>query len=185
RNEVGGVAFAGDPLAKASTKAAASGEIHKALNTAINAAGERAGVDVAQLTQLNKDMSFMLKIKDVLADRSSKAAGGGTGLGNLISNIAIPTAMGGGLAISGGVPGALAGAAIGLGAVGVKKLALPALRATDYQLARLVQAARGGSTTAQVAQLATELGLSASVGEQIAQKVQGGPDSGVPLAGGQ
>lgn len=166
RNRVGDVAFAGDPTASPTLRQSASGKIHKALNTAIEAAGQRAGVDVSSLATNNRDMSFALTMKEALADRAAKGAGGRT---SLFMNILGASGVGG--AVASGNLDAVAMA--GLGYAGLKA-GMPLARAADYQLAKLVKAAQGGSTAAQLGQLAVEMGLSRAAGEEIAARYSSG-----------
>jgi hypothetical protein len=147
--------------------------IYGALNQTIeDAAANTPGVSVARLRELNRDTSMLIAVRDTLADRATKAASGRT---SLFQNLTSAGLTGGGFA-AGGVEGLLAGAAVDAG----RRAALPLVRATDFQMARLVRAARAGSTSAQLGQLALELGLSRAAAQEIARRGVGALQAGAP-----
>jgi hypothetical protein len=183
RKGVGQVAFKDIAQANAPAGVQAKRMIYQAINDTIDDAGAKTpGVNVDRLHVLNKDTSTMIAVRDVLADRSAKAAAGRTSLWqNLFSAGVIGGAVGGVTGSTGAGVGAPIAAYAGAKAYGV---AQQGLRRADFQLARLVQAARSGSTPAQLAQTAVELGLSREVANQIAQRgigaLQGVRDSEGP-----
>jgi hypothetical protein len=157
-NEVGENLFTGD--VSPSIKAVAKQGVYRDVVGAIEDEGKRVGVDVSHLRQLNKQISTLIPVRDALEDRAAKAASGRTSLGNLLTS----TSLVGAGAATHGVEGALTGAAVDA----ARRAALPAGRMADYQLARLVLAARNGSTPAQLAQAAIEMGVSREVAQRIA-----------------
>jgi hypothetical protein len=177
RQEVGEVAFKNMDQASSGFKAQAKQMIYGGLNSAIEFVAEKTpGVDVNRLRTLNKDASMLIAVRDALTDRAGKAAGGRTGLAQLMT---AATMIGGGGA-AGGVEGALSGAALAAG----MKAALPIARGIDYKLARLVEAANAGSKPAQLAQLALELGFSRVAAQEIAKRGLGALQ-GPPAASAQ
>lgn len=158
-NELGQGLFTGD--VSPSLRAVAQQGIYRDVVGAIEDEGKRVGVDVTRLRQLNKQISTLIPVRDALADRATKAKAGGTTIGNL----AMSTGLISGGAAHGGVEGALGGLALDAG----RRAALPAGRMADFQLAKLVQAARNGSTAAQVAGMAAQMGLR-DLAEQITRR---------------
>lgn len=169
RKGIGRIAFKDIADANAPAGVEAKRWIYGAINDTIDDAGRRTpGVDVNRLKTLNKDSSTMIAVRDVLADRGAKAAAGRT---SLFQNILGATVLGGGIAGATGSGGA------GIGGVVAAYAGLKAARAAaqggrigDFQLARLVQAARNGSTPAQLGQLAVEVGLSRAAADEIARR---------------
>lgn len=157
-NEIGEGVFTGSE--SPTFKAKAQQQLYRDVVGTIEAEGAKVGVDTGELRRLNQKISTLIPVRQALADRAAKAAAGRTSLANVMTSSAL---IGGGGAAH-GIEGMAAGAA----ADAARRAALPAGRMADYQLARLVQAARNGSTAAQVASLAAEMGLR-SVAEQIAR----------------
>jgi len=169
RKGVGQVAFKDITQANAPAGVQAKRMIYQAINDTIDDAGAKTpGVNVDRLHVLNKDTSTMIAVRDVLKDRSEKAAAGRT---SLWQNLFSAGVLGGAVGAATGSTGAGLGAPIAAYAgKEIYGVAQQGLRRADFQLARLVQAARGGSTPAQLAQTALELGLSREVANQIAQR---------------
>jgi hypothetical protein len=137
--------------------------IYGAMNETIESAASRTpGVSVDRLRQLNGDMSMFITVRDALADRAAKAASGRTNLYEVVAA--------GASAAAGGAAGGLDGMLLASGANAARKAALPVARATDYQLSKLVLAARAGSTPAQLGQLAIELGVSRAIAQEIGRR---------------
>jgi hypothetical protein len=169
-NEVGEVAFAGDPTA--SPKAIARGKqaLYREIVDAIADTGEKAGVDVGKLKALNKEISTLIPIRQALTERAVQKEAGRSSLAETIKKAAVP-ALGGMVGVSGGgASGGLAAGGAALGVYGATKASKPLARAADWQLAKLVRASRAGSTPAQLGQLAIEMGLSRVVGEKLADQ---------------
>jgi hypothetical protein len=169
RKGIGQIAFKDIANANTPTGVEAKRMIYGAINDVINEAAQKTpGVDASRLLQLNRDMSQLIAVKDVLADRSTKAAAGRT---SLFQNILAGTAGGGAIAAATHNP---VGAALGAGGamLAVKGVKLGAWmgRYGDYKLAQLVSAARKGSTPAQLGQMAIELGLSRAAADEIASR---------------
>ena len=163
RKGVGQVAFKDLTQSSLPAGTEAKRAIYRAINDTIDEAGASTpGVDVARLHQLNKDASTMIAMRDVLQDRSAKAAAGRT---SLFQNLLGSGLVAGG-ALAGGVQGAVGGLVAKQAVSGAGRLG----RVADFQLAKLVQAARQGSTPAQLGQIAVELGLSRAAAEEIAQR---------------
>jgi hypothetical protein len=173
RNEIGQIAFKSVEDANTPVGIQAKRRIYGAMNDAIEKAGAAAGVDVARLRQLNKDDSMLLSVLEPLKTRGLNAASGGNTLKETIMHSIAPVAaaaagFGHG---HGGVTGAAEAVALAAGALAARRVLGPAVRATDYQLAKLVEAARAGSTPAQIAQLGLELGLSRTIAPVVADKL--------------
>lgn len=172
RREVGEIAFAGDASMPTPFKKQAQQLIYGAINDTIEqAAAKTPGVDVAKLRELNRDYSMLKTVLDPLEDRAAKAVGGRHSLLSTLTHAGAPVALGAAGFASHGGHGAIEGVALAAAALAAKKVLGPTVRATDYQLARLAEAARGGSAPAQIAQLGIELGLSRTVAPMIADKL--------------
>lgn len=158
RNEVGEVAFAGDPNMNPKFRADAQRKIYGAINDTIEEAGRKTpGVDFDRLKVLNKDTSTLIVVKDALADRASKAGTGGTSAGNLLFGAMM---TGGGLA-HGGIKGALTGIATHQAINAIKPLA----RGVDFRLAQRTQRLGAPNLAAPVGARAAGLEYAAKVAE--------------------
>jgi hypothetical protein len=169
RKGIGQIAFKDIANANTPTGTEAKRMIYGAINDVINEAAQKTpGVDASRLQQLNRDMSQLIAVKDVLADRSVKAAAGRT---SLFQNILAGTAGGGAIAAATHDPvGAALGAVGAMAAVKGARMVANGGRKADFALAQLVSAARKGSTPAQLGQMAVELGLSRAMADQIASR---------------
>lgn len=171
KQEVGEIAFTNSGSIDVPFRERAKRAIYGAINQTIEDAAEKTpGVSVEQLRQLNKDTSMFIAVRDTLADRSAKAKAGRT---SLFQNL-----LGAGAIVAGGSAGGLEGAAAGAALVGAKRALAPAYKLADYQLAKLVQAARAGSTKAQIGQVAIEMGLSRAAAEEVSARISRGEPSG-------
>lgn len=160
RNEVGEVAFAGDPNMNPKFRADAQRKIYGAINDTIEEAGRKTpGVDFDRLKILNKDTSTLLTVKDALADRASKAASGGTSAGNLLFG----AMMGGGGYAHGGIKGALTGIATHEAI----KAAKPLARGIDFSLAERTRQLGAPNLAAPVGARAAGLEYAAKVSEGV------------------
>jgi hypothetical protein len=163
KGEVGEIAFKGDAPGNTPFRTRAQQLIYGTINETIeDAASQTPGVSVERMRLLNKDSSTLIAVRDALADRGSKAAAGRTSLFQIMSASAL---TGGGFA-AGGIEGAVGGALL----AGGMKAAQPIARGIDYNLAKLVTAARNGSTPAQLGQMALELGVSRAMAEEISRR---------------
>ena len=162
-------AFRGSPNVTPKTGAAAGqrvwGELKDLIAENIDESAKALGTGgAAELATLNKKMSTLMNMSAAVRERATREASGSTRLKDRI---------GGGLDI---------GLALMDPSTFVAKKAFdyvgkPGLRAADAVLANLVQAARAGSTKAQIAQRAVEMGLAPTVqqalGHWMVQKVFG------------
>jgi hypothetical protein len=166
-NDLGSTAFAGDPLVAAPLKARAQKELYREfVGTIEDVATAKLGPKAtAELRDLNRQMSVWYAAKNALKDKASvpwrpslptviQGAGGG-GLGTLA-------------ALSSGDPSMFATAlAVPVAAKGIAST----LRGADYAMAKVVNAARAGSTKAQLLQIGIEAGLGAPVAGKLAQSL--------------
>jgi hypothetical protein len=160
RKGIGQVAF--KDLAEANTQTGVEAKrlIYGAINDVINESAQKTpGVDASRMLALNRDMSQLITVKDALADRSIKAAAGGT---SLFQNIMSGAMMGNAKSLPDAARVGITRKVIGLG--------INVGRKGDYALAQLVSAARKGSTRAQLGQMAVELGLSRAAADEIASR---------------
>lgn len=136
RNEVGEVAFGNNPNVSPKFREQAQRAIYGAINETIDDAGKKTpGVDVDALKALNRDTSTLITVKDALADRASKAAAGGTSIGNLLfGNTAFGAGATGGFA-HGGLAGGIKGAVAGMAIDRTVRAARPIARGIDFSLA--------------------------------------------------
>lgn len=157
-NELGKSLFTGQedpPL-----RQLAQQQIYRDVVGAIEDEGKRVGVDMTELRSLNKKISTIIPARDAFADRARRASEGHTTLGNLAMSASL---IGGGGA-AGGLEGMLTGAALDT----ARRIGMPAARAADFALAKLVQASRAGAKPAQLGQMAIQLGISREVADRIA-----------------
>lgn len=161
KGEVGEIAFA-DP-SNTPFRTRAKQLIYGAINETIeDAAGQTPGVSVERMRLLNKDASTLIAVRDALADRGTKAAAGRT---SLFQNL-----LGAGSIAAGGAAGGIEGAIGGALLAGGMKAAQPVARGIDFNLAKLVTAARNGSTNAQLGQMAIELGVSRALADEVSRR---------------
>jgi hypothetical protein len=184
RNEVGlGNTFSSAEEGAASAGIAAKQAIYGAFNAAIEgAAAHTPGVDVASLRAANKTVSTLLSVRDALADRATKAAKGGTGIGHAIMGGVVrageATALGAGVlhALNTGDLGALTHVVEGIataeaGKVLVGKVIPQAVRRGDYGLSRLELGARAGNAGASLARSAIEGGAARVIAPRVGRAV--------------
>jgi hypothetical protein len=163
KGEVGEIAFKGDAPGNTPFRTLAQQKIYGAINETIEeAAAATPGVSVERMRLLNKDASTLIAVRDALADRGVKDKSGRTSLFQIMA----ATSMAGGGFASGGIDGAVLGAVTAAG----MKAAQPVARGIDFNLAKLVTAARNGSTNAQLGQMAIELGLSRAAADEIQRR---------------
>jgi hypothetical protein len=104
----------------------------------------------------NRKTQVLLRIREAAEYKDVRSRTGATGLRDIASG-----ALDAGLLLTQNVPGFLA-------KQGYKHVGVPAARSLDYGVARLVRAAKDGSTAAQLAQMALELGVPAAMAQKIA-----------------
>src|SRR6266496_3484192 len=180
RNEVGlGNTFSSAEEAAATPGIAAKQAIYGAYNQAIEgAAAHTPGVDVAQLKAANKTVSTLLSVRDALADRATKAAKGGTWIGNAIAGgivrareppLLAPPAMH--ALAAGDIPGLLAivgeAAAMEVGNRVVTKGLPQVASAADYGLSRLERSARSGDLVSRAGRAVIEGGAARVIGPKV------------------
>lgn len=151
---------------------AAKRMIYGVLNETVeSAAAKTPGVDVSKLRELNRDSSMLIAVRDALEDRGTKAAAGRT---SLFQNLLSANVLGGAVGMVTQSPGAGVGTVLGgYAALKGTQAGFQGARIADYHLAQLVRAARSGSTKAQLAQTAVELGLTRAAAEEVASQAYG------------
>jgi hypothetical protein len=158
KNQIADVAFP-VPGTKVTIKNQVNRDLWGALDSELEGlAAKTPGVDLEHLRRLNRDMSVLLPMRDLLKERASNAEAGKLGFWDRAHQVATAVVPVGGAAahgVKGAVVGALGGAAVHV----APALARRALVKTDLAIARLGTAARAGAIPAQLVTEAQAAGV--------------------------
>lgn len=146
---------------------AAQRQIYGVLDDTIKAKALRTpGVNPEAVAKANDQISTLIPVSDALAERASKARSDSVSWTTRATQAGgVTTAMA--LAAGGNLTEAIGVLAIPL----AKKIAARGYRIGDYELSRLIEAARNGSRGAQLSQAAIEMGVARAAAPAVSRLV--------------
>jgi len=159
-NDIGKVAFAGDPNIDPPERIRAQQRMYRAVTDVIEdaAKGRLSPGEVAKLKTANRDLSILVPMRDALKERAAKEAVGRTSLYSLLGGSGVGASVGAGVGMGvAGPPGAFVGAKVGAG-VGAAGGAIAgrAARTLDYELMRTAREQGGTAAAAKLMQLSRQ-----------------------------
>jgi len=159
-NDIGKVAFAGDPNIDPPERIRAQQRMYRAVTDVIEdaAKGRLSAGEVAKLKTANRDLSILVPMRDALKERAAKEAVGRTSLYSLLGGSGVGASVGAGVGMGvAGPPGAFVGAKVGAG-VGAAGGAIAgrAARTLDYELMRTAREQGGTAAAAKLMQLSRQ-----------------------------
>lgn len=155
-SDVGNGAFTGSPAVEPKAGAATARKVWGELKDLLKESVEQGGGDAKEMAAVSKKMSTLISMRDAVTYRATRESTPSTTL---------TSRLGGALDL--GL--AFADPTSFVAKKSYDFVGKPVARAADAQLAQLVMAARNGSTSAQLGQMALQMGFGSGVGTMLGQ----------------